>query len=103
MWPVIASITGRGISDAPALFRWMTLAQPGVSARQRSRSGSRTASCYPAVAACGTPVAIISIEEDFMADRDDAVWNTLRGNWNQLKGKVRNNVVLPPTAAIEHI
>src|SRR5216684_4460733 len=103
MCPVIASITGAGINAAPALFRWMTLAQPGVSARQRSTSGSRTASCYPAVAACGMPVAIIRTEEDFMADRDDAVWNTLRGNWNQLKGKVREKWGLLTNDDIEHI
>src|SRR5207245_3856255 len=37
---MIALSTGCGISDAPALLRWITLAQPGVSARQRSTSGS---------------------------------------------------------------
>src|SRR5438874_6136635 len=50
MWPAIASITGRGIREAPALFRWMTLAQPGVSARHFSRCGSRTPACYRAEA-----------------------------------------------------
>src|SRR6266545_1631358 len=33
-----ASRTGRGGSEAPALFRWTTLRQPGVSARARSTS-----------------------------------------------------------------
>src|SRR6478752_908345 len=33
-----ASRTGVGGSDAPALFRWTTCAQPGVSARTRSTS-----------------------------------------------------------------
>src|SRR5207247_10548930 len=31
----IASITGFGMSAAPALLRWLRCAQPGVSARQR--------------------------------------------------------------------
>ena len=38
-----------------------------------------------------------------MADRDDAVWNTLRGNWNQLKGKVREKWGLLTNDDIEHI
>ena len=38
-----------------------------------------------------------------MADRDDAVWNTLRGNWNQMKGKVREKWGLLTNDDIEHI
>jgi uncharacterized protein YjbJ (UPF0337 family) len=38
-----------------------------------------------------------------MADRDDAVWNTLKGNWNQLKGKVREKWGLLTNDDIEHI
>ena len=38
-----------------------------------------------------------------MAELDDAVWNTLRGNWNQLKGKVREKWGLLTNDDIEHI
>jgi uncharacterized protein YjbJ (UPF0337 family) len=38
-----------------------------------------------------------------MGDRDDAVWNTLRGNWNQLKGKVREKWGLLTNDDLEHI
>jgi uncharacterized protein YjbJ (UPF0337 family) len=38
-----------------------------------------------------------------MTDRDDAVWSTLRGNWNQLKGKVREKWGLLTNDDIEHI
>ncbi len=34
----MAVITGRGINAAPALLRWMRVAQPGVSARTAARS-----------------------------------------------------------------
>jgi uncharacterized protein YjbJ (UPF0337 family) len=38
-----------------------------------------------------------------MTDRDDAVWNTLQGNWNQLKGKVREKWGLLTNDDLEHI
>jgi len=38
-----------------------------------------------------------------MGDRDDAVWNTLKGNWNQLKGKVREKWGLLTNDDIEQI
>ena len=37
-WPMTASSTGWGISAAPALLKWTTCAQPGVSRRARSMS-----------------------------------------------------------------
>src|SRR5258708_39227362 len=37
-WSRTASITGWGISAAPALLKWITRSQPGVSARTRARS-----------------------------------------------------------------
>ena len=37
-----------------------------------------------------------------MTDRDDAVWNTLQGNWNQLKGKVREKWGLLTNDDMEH-
>jgi uncharacterized protein YjbJ (UPF0337 family) len=38
-----------------------------------------------------------------MGDRDDAVWNTLKGNWNQLKGRVREKWGLLTNDDLEHI
>jgi len=38
-----------------------------------------------------------------MGDRDDAVWNSLKGNWNQLKGKVREKWGLLTNDDIEQI
>jgi uncharacterized protein YjbJ (UPF0337 family) len=38
-----------------------------------------------------------------MADRDEAVWDQVRGNWNQLKGKVREKWGLLTNDDLEHI
>ena len=38
-----------------------------------------------------------------MADRDEAVWDQVKGNWNQLKGKVREKWGLLTNDDLEHI
>ena len=38
-----------------------------------------------------------------MADRSEAVWDQIRGNWNQLKGKVREKWGLLTNDDLEHI
>ncbi len=38
-----------------------------------------------------------------MSDREDAVWAQLQGNWNQLKGKVREKWGLLTNDDPEHI
>ncbi len=38
-----------------------------------------------------------------MSERDDAVWTQLQGNWNQLKGKVREKWGLLTNDDLEHI
>ncbi len=38
-----------------------------------------------------------------MSERDDAVWAQLQGNWNQLKGRVREKWGLLTSDDLEHI
>ena len=38
-----------------------------------------------------------------MANRDDAVWDQIRGNWKQLKGRVREKWGLLTDDDLEHI
>src|SRR5438105_15524116 len=58
----MASCTGRGISDAPALLRWMRSAQPGVSARHRARSEVIRQSYGPAASRA---VAVLRLDRVF--------------------------------------
>src|SRR5450755_2714643 len=54
-WLIVASSTGCGINDAPALLKCITLWQPGVSERARRRSKGIVLSFFPSIVSDGLP------------------------------------------------